>query len=314
MQTFKAQRRAEALCEEGVEHLQHGRRQRAANCFRMAWKASRLPTALNNLGALHYEDGKAAAALKAIQPILDSQEPMPYTHALASLCHSSLGQTEAAHRQLQLAIADFDEGLESAKAAGSVHPAWVDYTVFIKRAAGGLGEHDLVLQLHGRWPGQSLSFGLHYAGVAAFNLGQYAQAARLWRQVPDPDWGSITRLYALVAEKVERGQVPPFPLEYQMIVPEEMRDMSPAGARARVRIGRFRVVSLAAAFLQVQNQAQASALVEALIFNTGEWGLDLGQRWLQDPAIPFMLKRGVESALGKRGAAGSGPTANPPFH
>lgn len=309
MQTFEAQRRAEALFHEGVDHLQHGRRKRAAACFSMAWQATGLPTALNNLGAIHYEDGDAAAALKAIQPILDAREPMPYTHALASMCYNRLGEAEAAHRQLRLAIADFDKGLAKARAVGSVHPAWVEYTVFIKRAAGGLGEHDLVLRLHRRWPGQSLTFGLHYAGVAAFNLGKYAQAARLWRDVPDPNWGSVTQLYALVAEMIGRGLVPPFPLEYEIIEAREMRGVSPEGARERVRIGRFRVIALAAAFKQVRTQVEASALVEALIFNTGEWGLDLSQRWLQAPTLPLLLKRGVESALGKR--TGTDPQPGP---
>lgn len=274
---------------------------RAASCFRQAWELARLPTALNNLGALHYNQGDPAAALEAIQPLLRDPEPLPYTHAMASICLHDLGQPGPAEAQLERAIADFEEGLRQWRARGPVPPEWIQYTVMIKRAAGELGQHRRVLQLHRRWPGKSLDYGLHYAGVAAFNLGWYAEAARLWRKLPDPDLASVTELYAFVAQQVERGQVPPFALEYEMLAPGDLVAATRADVRAKMVQGRFRVLSLAAAFKMASTPVEARALVKTLVCDTGDWGAELARRWQNDPTLPRLLKRAVTAVVKKHG-------------
>ena len=57
----------------------------------------------------------------------------------------------------------------------------------------GLGDYRLVLDLHSRWPGRELARGAFIAGVAAFNLGKYGQAIRIWERVRDPTGSALCR-------------------------------------------------------------------------------------------------------------------------
>ena len=292
--------RAEDLIDQGRAHLDAGRREEAERCFRDAAGVSPIPPALNNWALCRHLAGDHAGALRILAPLLGSAEPAPFSRALASLAQAAQGEREAAHRLLLAAIRDFDAGPTKAVPP----PAWVEYTLIIKQAAGGLGEHRLLLDLHGRWPGRDLPLGAFCAGVAAFNLRKYVQAAKYWRRITDPEWDRLMAAHAQVADLAERGLVPPFVLEYDPSYKWDPKQQDAAAARELAARGTVRVRMLAYLFM---GEAEGpAALVDALINATGPWGLDLGQRLLAGSTVPMSLKTGAAKALTEAGVFAPG--------
>lgn len=207
--------RAASLLDRGRRLLDDGHHDQAESLFRQAAAACPIPAAYNNWALCRLEAGDPTGALQALSPLLRDPSPAPYSRALASLALQERGDTSEAKRLLLQAIRDFDQGqADPGSHFAMPDAAWIEYTALIKRAAGKLGEHQLVLDLHKRWPGQEFPAGAFAAGVAAFNLGRFARASRYWRRIKSPAWRRRMEAYAQVADLAETGVVPPFPLEY----------------------------------------------------------------------------------------------------
>lgn len=196
------------------------------------------PVALNNWALCRYLAGDYQDALALLAPLLVGDELAPFSHALASRAWTARGERERARDQLREAVRDFDRGL------GQCDLGWVEYTSLIKRAAGEFGDHRLVLDLHGRWPGRDLATGAFYAGVAAFNLRKFAQAAKYWRRISDRGWPRLMEAYARVADLAEQGVVPPFALEYEPSGESVQEERSPSAVQALAEKGAVRSVYL----------------------------------------------------------------------
>lgn len=288
--------KAEALMDKGRAHLDAGRRKQAEACFRASARTHLTVHALNNWALCRYLDGDYDDALHILTPALGGAAPAPFTRALASLIRSAQGQQVAARELLNAAIRDFEAGLADPAVRGTAAaPGWIEYTIMIKRAAGELGDHRLVLDLHKRWPGRDLPPGAFFAGVAAFNLRKYPQAARYWQRIAHRDWTRLMDAHARVAELAERGVVPPFALEYDLKTGWEENNKDPEAARALAARGAVRVRLLAVMFSEEADDA--ATMAQGLIGETGEWGIDLGRRLLAGSNVPVTLKMGAAKAL-----------------
>jgi len=282
--------------------MQQGDFEQAIACFREAWDLGGLVAARNNWATALYHSHRPAEALQVLDCLLEDLYDHPYSHALASLCWSALGNTERARNHLKRAIRGFDAGLANLAAHPDGGKAWVEYTVAIKHAAGNLGDHRLVLDLHSRWPGRDLPRGTFLAGVAAFNLEKYARAVRIWQRVRDPEWQGLLWAYSLVAEQTERGVIPPFPLDYELPKVEGLQDLTPEEADRLPVEGGLRVILLAAAFDQAgADPSSGSRAVAEVIRRTGDWGIELGRRLLRGATVPMSLKMGAAQALTELG-------------
>lgn len=292
--------KATALLDEGRAHLGTGDTAQAELCFRTAASLSDLPAARNNWALCRYLAEAHAEVLQILAPILKASEPAPFTRALASRSLTALGEREKAKRELQAAIRDLDDGLAQAQWRQTrVDAAWVEYTVPIKQAAGALGLDRMVLDLHGRWPGRELPSGAFAAGVAAFHLGRYEQAAKYWRRIADPGWVASISAYTRVANLAEAGLVPPFRLEYE---PQEdtEEDLQAEGAAETLSArGSVRVRMLA--YLFEPETPDKSVAAHGLIKSTGKWGVDLGRRLLAGSTVPMEVKTGAANALTEAG-------------
>ena len=292
--------KADALIDEGRTHLHAGRRSHAEVCFRRAARICQTPQALNNWALCRHLEGDHADALRILTPLLGGPIPAPFSRALASLSLSAQGESDAAHEQLRLAVRDFDAGLRGASLPGGVfEPAWVEYGILVKQAACALGDFRLVLDLHGRWPGRDLPHGAFLAGVAAFNLRRFAQAAKTWRRITHPDWDRLAAGHASVADLAERGLVPPFQLEHDLGPDWSGGELDAETARGLMASGSVRARYLAALF--EGKAGNPAALIDALIAATGDWGVDLGHRLLAGATVPMPFKLGAAKALTEAG-------------
>lgn len=307
-----------ALMDQGRAHLDAGRRPQAEQAFRSAAKISPTPHALNNWALCRYLTGDHPGALRILAPLLGDPAPLPFTRALASLAEQAQGHREAAGDLLHRAVRDFEAGVREAGERGGVpEPAWVEYTILIKQAAGELGDHRLVLDLHRRWPGRDLPQGGFAAGVAAFNLGRFDQAAKYWRRIIHPEWRRPVAAYARVADLVAQGVVPPFDLEYTPATTAEERDDGPTarkgsapeqgtaagrdGATGSALAARGTVRIQLLAFLFDEAVQDAGAVAQSLMAASGAWGVELGRRFLAGSSVPMPLKLAAAKVLTEAG-------------
>lgn len=307
--------RAWALAEQARACLGQRKLAEAEKLLRQSLEVAFTRAAANNLALCRYEQGDAEGALGILEQVFQGDELSPYAHALASLAWSRLGDTEAARNHVRQAIAEFDSGLRALRNGPpeSVQ-SWREYTVMIKRAAAALEDHRLVYDLYRRWENLHEQPEDHFlGGVAAFNLGKYRQAARIWRRVRDPQW-EFVRAYVAAADAVADGVVPPFPMEYDYGYDEEafredvrvlsdLREADPKQAEAylhdRIQQARLRVRFLGLA-LADQGESSRQAL-EQLVHYGGDWGVALAKQVCRAPTLPVDLKMAAVEALVKLG-------------
>lgn len=146
--------------------------------------------------------------LEALAPNIGPEAPPnPYAHSLAVQALVALGREKEARAELREAIRDFDDGLAASRRVGWVPDSWKEYTRMVLRAAGSLKEHRLVYDLYRRWDSYHVVWECVYlAGVAAFNLKRFLQAARYWAAGRRD--GPPVRCRAAVALLADRGDIP----------------------------------------------------------------------------------------------------------
>lgn len=296
MSVISGLKRAHSLLDQGRKYLDDGKRVEAEGCFRSAARACAIPAALNNWALCRYLAGDWADARQILSPLLAGYDPAPFSRALAALTYVGQGDHVAARRLLKEAIRDFEVGLARPETRGAAsETAWKEYSILIKQAAGALQDHRLVLDLHSRWPMSEYPLGVFMAGVAAFNLQKFEQAARYWQRIANPRWQRLMQAYVRVSNLVADGIVPPFGLEYEPGELEIPKKANEETVRRLVALGSTRVRYLA--YLFEPNNEDPAQLVDVLITYTGDWGIELAHRLLRGAKVPMRMKSGAARAL-----------------
>lgn len=284
------------LLDEGRRHLETRDFRRAETCFRDAAGAAEIPAARNNLALCRHMRGDHWGALKILNPLLQCPTPAPFSRALASRAFHALGDRGMALKSLKEAMRDFEVGLASPLRRGGLSESdWVEYSLAMEQAALELGEHKMVLDLHNRLPGRQTGEEGFLAGIAAFNLGRYEQAAKYWRRVSDPNWVRPLSAFVWIAELSGQGVIPRLILDGEP-VPDPSKTKNPEKLRESIRTRHTARVPLLAAFFDPAAGLPRGTL-RAFIAETGEWGVELGRRVLRASQASVDLKMEAAQAL-----------------
>ncbi|MDW7650371.1 MAG: hypothetical protein SCK29_00925 [Bacillota bacterium] len=163
---------------------------------------------------------------------------------------------------------------------------------------GSLGEHKRVVDVCRRWQALYDDWELRYqAGVAAFNLGRFMQAAAYWSEIQHvPHVANMQ----FVAQLVQRGMIPPFQLEYDLPDPEVVQvklNRETAGMTKKgLRSGLVTMVLLEMMFDEKEEKAVAE-LSLPLLSCTGSWGAELGFGLMKCDAVSQAVRMGVGLAM-----------------
>ncbi|MEA4882745.1 MAG: tetratricopeptide repeat protein [Clostridia bacterium] len=252
--------------------------------LREALQVTSTPPVLNNLAFCRFYQNDSEEALEILQPNLSTGVHNPFAHALAAQICVALGRRDEAEKHLESAIRDFEDGLPKARLApAAIAKPWRQYSVALKRAAGDLGRHQLVIDLYRRH--ETYHAGVEdrfLAGVAEFNLDRIGRAISYWKKVP---W-QFAADYVYVAQAVDMGVVPRFSLEYRL--PDlggTYPQMAAKGA------GRMMIVhSLLAGETIGGDTRAASAMLSLAVDVDREWGLQLAKNIIEYPAASSAVK------------------------
>jgi len=303
------------LIHQGQKLLSQGDYQGAAKAFANALKRDNSVSIRNNLALSLYLLDQPEEALKILEPAFQAERPdqqaNPFTYALASRISAALGRADAAKNWLDAAVQLFDRMVKLYEEYFGVVPdSFREYTTMIMGAAADLMEHRMVFQLYKRWRDYHLSWENKYlAGIAAFNLGKYKQAVRLWAGTEGVYQASA--LMQQVAFLVERGIIPPFEMGYKQPWERGITEDLDAFAdeeeevRRSVQDGFLRMVFLT--FLLVEKDTEAAARIAySLVVYGEEWGERLGWNMLESPYFSAEVKMAAIEALTDRGLIAKG--------
>ncbi len=307
--------KVEKLIHKGQKLLSQGNYQGAAKVFANALKRDGSVSIRNNLALSLYLSDQPEEALKILEPAFQAERPdqqaNPFTYALASRISAALGRADAAKNWLDAAVQLFDRMVKLYEEYFGVVPdSFREYTTMIMGAAADLMEHRTVLELYRRWRDYHLTWETKFlAGIAAFNLGKYKQAVRLWAGTEEVYQASA--LMQQVAFLVERGIIPPFEMGYKQPWEKELTEGLDSAAddeekiRQSVQDGFLRMGLLT--FLLVQKDTEAAARIAYSLVTYGEeWGERLGWNMLESAYFSAEVKMAAAEALTDRGLIAKG--------
>lgn len=270
--------------------------------------------ARNNLALCYFLQHDFRRALDILSPSLSSEDnpfsgANPFTYALAAQAAVELGRADQAKQWLTQAIAAFDALIALEKRSlGRMPDAYREYALSIMRAAARLDDHRLVLELYRRWRAYHLSWENAYlAGIAAFNLKKYGQAAKLWMSLAG-DHPSAREMQQ-IALMVDRNIIPPFPLPYSdkaALSTIKLLEETDAEAPLSVELDGFARMMLLTVVLKEKETKAAEDAVRTLVVLGGEWGEELARRLLKSPSFSREVKTAALFGLLKRGAVQEG--------
>lgn len=284
----------------------------AAKAFSEALQLENDISALNNLANAFFLNGEIDRAWALIEPRLDPAafDANPYTFALAAQLSVHLGRPEAAREQLKEAAAIFEQKIPLLDRLGLVKEAWYEYTVQMMRAAAALQDHRLVLDLYRRWEKYHVNWENPFlAGIAAFNIGRFSRASSLWERISHV--AKFVVMMQQVAFLVDRGLIPPFPLEYELFDPERLMELArePENEAVQSRYltrGNVRMALLSYLFSPDLPEDQVKGILRSLIKFGEDWGKEFGLNLLEAGGVPRELKYFAALALVERGVYEAG--------
>ena len=295
--------KAGVLDEKGRALLEEGRFGEAAEVFQKAYRLDDNPVLANNLATACFYGGEVERALETLAPnIRPGASFNPYAHGLAAQILASLGREAEARGELREAVRDFDDGLAALRREGTVPRAWREYTVMVLRAAGRLDEHRLVYDLYSRWQSLHVSWECGYlAGVAAFNLKRFVQAAKYWAAAGK--MGRLAGAVQRVALLADRGHIPHFSVEYELPTTDRLSSLAieaAASEEERYRYaerGMVRLYLLAGALDSEADDKMIKPFLNTLVAYGGDWGRRLGQALLGAGGVAQGVKVAAAAAL-----------------
>ncbi|MEW6624927.1 MAG: tetratricopeptide repeat protein [Bacillota bacterium] len=292
------------VMEQGLQLLRKGEFGKAAAHFQkvIGLDPKNDPIARNNLGLALYHSGDPERALKSIEPNIEkSALPNPFGHSLAVQICVKLGNKKRAAYELGEALKDFEQGMSLYRNKAKVPEYWKEYALSILEAAGVLGEHRQAYSLYRRWENLLDSCQMKFiAGIAAFNLRKYRQAASCWASVTNNE--SISIHMQRIAIMADRGIVPPFQLPYKITglgiddikvnVKDDAASLSSYVANSGVKLSALSVL-----FDPSQTAKNIDAAASILILYGKEWGMELGKELLMASTVSMDVKFAAARAL-----------------
>ena len=164
--------------------------------------------------------------------------------------------------------------------------------------------------------------------IAAFNLKEYAFAAKCWEKMSRGDKYPEGVLYANIARWVEQGIIPPFTVDYElesgfvkmrnhqiqevMELDDTQKEQRQLDAeKQRLAEAHFTEISshlnkgegklaILAEFFQAMEQGcmqHAVLFIDMLLLNTGAWGFQLVRNLVQDPGLQQELREEINRLL-----------------
>ncbi len=296
--------KTEKLLQLGKELLSKGDFRGAEETFKAALVLDDQISTRNNLALAMQKQGKIEEAINILKFSIGAKGSTslanPYSHALfAQLLLASDNKKEARHH-VDIAIKKFEKGIPLQ--AKHDLTAWLEYAVVIMLTIGELEDHRLIIELYRRWQKYPLQDHARYlAAVAYFNLGRYSSAESLWKMSPYSKM--LAEGMRQVALWVDRGDIPPFKLEYEFIPQEELYkklELAADGEEARClfsQMGQVRMMLLANLLRPDLDQKGIQMTVDTLVVSGSEWGRDLGQRILESRSMDKSVKFAAALAL-----------------
>ncbi|NLN87171.1 MAG: tetratricopeptide repeat protein [Syntrophomonadaceae bacterium] len=298
----------------GQDYLNKKNYKQAVLYFQKALKQEEHPAIRNNLALAHYMAGNPEKSLDTLSSNINlDAPPNPFSHSLAAQIFHKLGQDHEAGRQLDLAIKYFEDKVGAFSDSRRIPDAWGEYTVAIFHAAGALNEHRQVYELYRRWQNYHRHWESSYlAGVAAFNLKRYRQAANCWAELLQKDniFAGIQRL----ALAVDQGQIPHFTLDYRLIdqdyilslVNQANNSGAPEHFRQLANDSTIRLFYLALAIDEESPLDERTQYLRLLVRYGEKWGEQLGRSLLLSSTLHQDLKMNIMAALQEAGYVKAG--------
>lgn len=298
--------KAGLLAERGRIYLDREEFAKAEESFVLALAEAEDPVVRNNLAMTRFLLGKPQEALDALEGY-ETDWPNPYRMALVTQCLVALGKMAEARNKAAAAVRAFEKLAMLMKKDGMAgDKSWREYTVMVMRAAAAVEDHRLVLELYKRWQQYHVSWENKYlAGVAAFNLKRFKQAAAYWSGVRELPYASQLQLICVLAE---HKVIPAFQLEYRYI---DNKLLTEAQGRADANAllensGVLRLMLLITVFDERVGDQETSPALDGLIMHGGQWGRDFGLELLEATMIPDNIKVMAAQSLVKAGVYAEG--------
>ena len=293
----------EEVEKKACQYMKEGKWQKAIAVFTEAapgLEEGEVEPSFYNNWALCYEQlGEYEKALETLFPNLHPEgTPSAFAHALAARLLYKLGREKEALAELRQGIEDFAANVNFFRHAGLFLPEGLrEHLIILQEAAGLLGDHRLVLEIHRRWSSFYASpQNWFFAGVAAFNLGRYRQACEYWAHAAEAQGWKFLKDYILMAEEVERGLVPSFPLPYRSIQPEETKKKVERLQKGAEEIFTGEEIAALLGYL-LANDMDNQVVLEGLIRYSGAWGKDFARNLLRANRVPQEVKFAVARIL-----------------
>ncbi len=303
-------RKAAELEVRGRQALEEGDYLLAESLFLQALAQEDDPSLRNNLALVYYLMETPEVALEKLEDALSGNIANPFGRALAAQCMVALGRMQEVKRMVVEAVRDFEAGLRTMKAERvAILESWREYTVIIMRSAGAVGDHRQVLEIYRRWQHLHVTSECRYlAGIAAFNLRRFRQAASYWAGLKQEYFNTQLQLVGVMADK---GLIPPFALEYDWFQKAGLACYQGAKTEEALRTaidesGLLRLFLLIVAVNGSADEKMKKTALEAIVLHGGSWGQDVGLAFLPSPLVDDKLKVTVAEALVKAGVFAEG--------
>lgn len=289
------------LDKEGHKKLNEEAWEEAAEIFEALLEVDDNPPLRNNLAYALQMQGEHKKALLVLEPILTQEIISPYARALTALILTDLKREEEARYYLEEAIKQFDAGVRDPLALGIEPKAWREYTVIIKRAAGALGDHHLVYDLHKKWERfYQRDEDFFQAGVALFNRGYPGGAVKPFSRIAGGPW-SFVQGYIKTAELIARGIIPIFELPYLPPKLKEPDDAAEDTSKEAVLDPGMRALVLAGLFDADFPADSVRGIIGGLVSVEDPWGTSFAYAILESNSLPMEWKMAAGFALIEKG-------------
>ena len=255
---------AEKLAEEGREAMDQGDYSRAAERFsRCLEQDDSLVYARNNLSICQYALGDVEGALRDVEQVRAVEPQNIFANCNLLLYYQTLRDVERSIEQLEeiekLVPQNEQDALRLGLALGENHRDAAAYEVF--RSAMNQFEWDERM--------------LYFAGIAAYNSGQYGRAFRHFGELSKWEWeNSISLYYRNLAQEAMKEEPQVLWLAYQYQVP-----LTEAARRVSVING----------VLRKGPRATRSAFLEDAEFRSyALWGVELSDKRVRSACIEIL--------------------------